>query len=106
MRTYARKRARKEPQKHIIVDLNALSAETLLQFGVGTFGIFQALDEKVGVDATCGVCLERFAEDDLVVRCGNCTQFVHRICIDEWLQHAGTSRQCVFCRAVLTYTLL
>jgi hypothetical protein len=103
--THSRKRARK-PAPAESVERKALDAETLFQFGVGPFGVFQALDAEVAGDATCGVCLEDFGHDIVVVRCGTCRQFVHRTCIDLWLRRSRADRKCVFCRAMLTYALL
>ncbi|PPQ99420.1 hypothetical protein CVT24_005407 [Panaeolus cyanescens] len=46
-------------------------------------------------DQRCPICLDDYAQDDMVLKLSNCSHWLHRDCLKQWLQTANT---CPVCR--------
>lgn len=67
-------------------------------------------DDSSDDETDCAVCFEPLCakkerdSDKQLIRCGECGNCAHRLCIDEWVR-IGKHEDCVYCRALLPYAL-
>jgi hypothetical protein len=51
--------------------------------------------KKLNIEDTCPICCDTFGSNE-TISCPSCHQFVHKSCIDVWIE---TSNTCVYCRS-------
>ncbi|KZV89131.1 hypothetical protein EXIGLDRAFT_618511, partial [Exidia glandulosa HHB12029] len=66
-------------------------ASIVAHFPVGAYKDFVEADG----DTRCPICLDDYAQSDQVMRLTECTHWMHRSCLEQWLQNA---RSCPVCR--------
>lgn len=56
---------------------------------------FNKNTKTLNVDDTCPICCDLLSSDDALISCPECNNYVHKQCMDVWIQQSKT---CIYCR--------